>query len=90
MLQALAVGTPLVASTVGGSPEIIEDGETGRLVPAGDAHALALAILELLRDPAGARAMARAGGDMVRARLTVEASMAATTWEYERLLAAGG
>lgn len=85
--QALAVGTPVVASTVGGSPEVIRDGETGRLVPPGDAHALARAILELLRDPAGARAMARAGGEMVRARLSIDASMGATTREYETLLA---
>lgn len=85
--QALAVGTPVVASTVGGSPEIIRDGETGRLVPPGDAHALARAILKMLADPAAARAMARAGGDMVRARLTVDASMRATTREYETLLA---
>ena len=85
--QALAVGTPVVASTVGGSPEIVRDGETGRLVPPGDARALARAILKMLADPAAARAMARAGGDMVRARLTVDASMQATTREYEALLA---
>lgn len=85
--QALAVGTPVVASTVGGSPEVIRDGETGRLVPPGDAHALARAILELLRDPTGARAMARAGGEMVRARWSIDASMGATTREYETLLA---
>jgi len=84
--QALAVGTPVVASTVGGSPEIIKDGETGRLVPPGDPHALARAILELLSDRDRGRAMARAGGDMVRAHFTVDASMRRTTREYETLL----
>lgn len=84
--QALAVGTPVVASTVGGIPEIIRDGETGRLIPPGDPHALARAVLDTLGDPAGARAMARAGGDMVRAHFSTEASMRATTREYEALL----
>jgi len=71
---------------VGGSPEIIKDGETGRLVPPGDPHALARAILELLSDRDRGRAMARAGGDMVRAHFTVDASMRRTTREYETLL----
>src|SRR5205823_2854960 len=52
--QALAVGTPVVATTVGGSPELVADGRTGRLVPPADAPALAEAILSLLRDPARA------------------------------------
>src|SRR5204863_301032 len=54
--QALAVGTPVVATTVGGSPELVRDGETGRLVPPDDARALARAVLEILRDPERARA----------------------------------
>src|SRR5207245_5292317 len=59
--QALAVGTPVVASTIGGSPELIRDGENGRLVHPADPHALAHAILALLRERERARAMARAG-----------------------------
>jgi glycosyltransferase involved in cell wall biosynthesis len=43
--QALAVGTPVVGTTVGGIPELIRDGETGRLVPPGDSQALAHAIV---------------------------------------------
>src|SRR5215468_8701946 len=49
--QALAVGTPVVGTTVGGTPELIRDGETGRLVPPADAPALAKAIVDLLQDP---------------------------------------
>jgi glycosyltransferase involved in cell wall biosynthesis len=86
--QALAVGTPVVATTVGGSPELIADGRTGRLVPPADAPALAEAILSLLRDPAAAAAMAAAGGDLVRARYTLDAAMARTIAVYEELLTA--
>jgi glycosyltransferase involved in cell wall biosynthesis len=86
--QALAVGTPVVASTVGGSPELIRDGENGRLVPPGDSRALADAILALLREPDRARAMARAGQAMVRERYTIDATMARTTAVYRGLLGA--
>jgi glycosyltransferase involved in cell wall biosynthesis len=84
--QAFAVGTPVVATAVGGSPELVRDGETGRLVPPDDAHALARAVLEILRDPARARAMARAGQATVAARLTLDRSMARTAAVYRALL----
>ena len=84
--QALAVGTPVVASTVGGSPELIRDGENGRLVPPADPAALAEAILALLREPERARAMARAGQAMVLARYTIDETMARTTAVYCELL----
>jgi glycosyltransferase involved in cell wall biosynthesis len=86
--QALLVGTPVVASTVGGNPELVRDGETGRLVPPGDAGALARAILELLGDPARARALARAGQALARERGSLDASMARTTAVYRELLGA--
>ena len=86
--QALAVGTPVVATTVGGSPELVRDGETGRLVPPADPHALAAAVLEILGDPARARAMGRAGQAAVAAGLTLDASMTRTTAVYRALLGA--
>ena len=85
--QALAVGTPVVASDVGGSGELIHDGVTGRLVPAGDAAALAAAILDCLRDPTGARAMAGRGQAIVRERHSLDAAMARTVAVYAELLA---
>jgi glycosyltransferase involved in cell wall biosynthesis len=85
--QALAVGTPVIATTVGGSGELVRDGETGRLVPPGDATALAAAILGTLRDPGKARDEARRGQALVRAQHSLDAAMARTTEVYERLLA---
>jgi glycosyltransferase involved in cell wall biosynthesis len=84
--QALAVGTPVVATTVGGSPELVRDGETGRLVPPADPKALASAILELLADPERARAMGRRGQALVRERLSIDAVMTRTAGVYEALL----
>jgi len=85
--QALAVGTPVVATTVGGSGELIRDGATGRLVPPGDAAALAAAILATLADPQASRAMARRGQALVREHHSLDAAMARTTAVYEELLA---
>ena len=86
ILQALAVGTPVVATAIGGSPEVIRHGETGVLVAPNDAAALAAAIVTTFRDPHRARAMARAGQMFVRARLSIDAQMATTTAVYRELL----
>jgi len=51
LLEAGASGTPVVASRAGGIPDIVDDGETGLLVPPRDAHALAEAIIELIATP---------------------------------------
>jgi len=52
VLQAMAAGVPVIATAVDGVPEVISDGETGRLVAPGDHRAVAEAVLELLADPA--------------------------------------
>lgn len=90
LLQALAVGTPVVATAVGGTPEVIRDGETGRLVPPANPPALARAVLECLADPVRARELARTGQALVHAHYTLDASMARTTAVYRELLGIRG
>jgi 2-deoxystreptamine N-acetyl-D-glucosaminyltransferase/2-deoxystreptamine glucosyltransferase len=56
----MAGGTPVVASDVGGIPEIVQHGVSGLLVPPGDAVALREALAELIADPGRRRAMGEA------------------------------
>ncbi|MHB8658207.1 MAG: glycosyltransferase [Solirubrobacteraceae bacterium] len=61
-LECMAAGTPLVATGVGGLPDVIEHGRSGLLVPPGDPHSLAASILALLADPSRRRRYAQAAG----------------------------
>lgn len=72
LLQALAMRRPVVASDVGGIPEVIRPGETGWLVPPGDPEALGTAIVEALADRAGARRMGEQGRRMVETDYSLE------------------
>ena len=63
LLEAMARGLPIVATCVGGNPEVVVDGETGLLVPAGSPAALAHAMASLRRSPDLCRTMGRAGRD---------------------------
>jgi glycosyltransferase involved in cell wall biosynthesis len=66
VIEALATGIPVVATSVGGVPDVLKDQETGVLIPPGDPEGLAQAIIELLRVPEHAEALARAGqGDVL-------------------------
>ncbi|MEZ0240871.1 MAG: glycosyltransferase [Chloroflexota bacterium] len=72
ILEAMALSRPVVASAVGGIPEMIEDGRTGLLVPPHDAPALAAAITRLLTDHALADTIGRAGHDLAYDQFCVE------------------
>jgi glycosyltransferase involved in cell wall biosynthesis len=71
LIEAMAARRPVVATGVGGMPEIVVDGETGLLVSPGDTSALAAAILSLLQDPPRRRAMGEAGRRRVEERFSL-------------------
>jgi glycosyltransferase involved in cell wall biosynthesis len=87
LMECMGVGRPIVATRVGGVPEMIEDGVHGLLVPPQDPEALAGAVAELLRDPERARSM----GEMARERRAREFDVGVTAQRlgslYERLYA---
>ena len=70
-LEAAERGRPVIASAVGGLPEIVDDGRTGVLVPRADASALAAAIVDLARDPARAAALGRAARERALAEFSL-------------------
>jgi glycosyltransferase involved in cell wall biosynthesis len=72
VIEALAAGVPVVGSDYAGIPDLIDDGRTGRLVPAGDAEALAGALREVRDRPARAAGWARRGRDAVRERYSLK------------------
>jgi L-malate glycosyltransferase len=85
LLDAMACAKPIVASRVGGIPEVVVDGKTGILVPPKDSHRLADAIVRMMQDRAAAAAMGNAGYTRVTERFTVERMVEETLAVYERL-----
>lgn len=81
LLESMRNGLPVVATRVGGNPEIIEDGETGILVPPRDPEAFGEAVISLLRDPARREGMGRAGRDRVKS----DFALSSVTRRYESL-----
>ena len=86
LLDAMACGKPVVATSVGGMPEVVVHGETGLLVPPRDHLAMAEAILRLLKDRPLREQMGAAGLARVRAHFTSEVMVRNTVRVYERIL----
>jgi glycosyltransferase involved in cell wall biosynthesis len=81
VLEALAAAVPVVASAVGGTAEVVEDGVNGYLVPAGQPAALARRILDVVRDDTRRRAMGQRGRQHVQEHFT----FAVQSEQYQRL-----
>ena len=85
LLDAMACGKPIVATTAGGMPEVIEDGKTGLLVPPRDHEAMAAALVTLLTDETARRAMGAAGEARVREHFSAERMVQDTLGVYRRV-----
>jgi glycosyltransferase involved in cell wall biosynthesis len=90
LIEAMATGCPVVSTRVGGVPDLIGDGETGRLVPPGDREALAAALLELFREPEHTARMAELAQRQVLERHQAPRLVADVDRLYRQLLTAAG
>ena len=85
LLDAMACAKPIVATTAGGMPEVVRDGETGLLVPPRDHEAMAAAIVKLLSDEPMRRAMGAAGEARVQEHFSAERMVQDTLAVYRRV-----
>lgn len=86
-LQAMASGIPVVTTSVGGMPEMVQHEITGLVVPPGDSKTLAQAIEELLSNPGRRSMMGRLGQDIVRESFSVEKMVDSNLALYQKVLA---
>ena len=86
LLEGLALGVPAVATAVGGSPEILDDGRFGMLVPPDDPGAIARGIEELLGNQTLRGKYHQHGPERVRTTFTLERQVAAVRALYDRIL----
>jgi glycosyltransferase involved in cell wall biosynthesis len=89
IIEAGAMGKPVVASRLGGPLELVAEGETGLLVPREDPQALAEALIEVLRDPERAAALGEAGYQQAREHFNADKNAQATFALYDQLLGPG-
>jgi len=86
LLEAMAAGRPIVATDVGGNPELIRDCENGLLVPAADPEALARAIARLIADPSFAAELAATARKRAQEDFSIEAMVQRHEELYEQAL----
>jgi glycosyltransferase involved in cell wall biosynthesis len=89
VMEAMAAGLPVVSTAVGGVPELVREGETGLLVPSGDAAALARALQALVDDPARREAMGKAARQHAITHFDIRHTVRQYETLYERLLQRG-
>lgn len=82
LLEALAMGIPTICTAVGGIPAVIQDAETGRLVPPNDPEIMAKVIKELLLDANQCQKLSQAGKLLIAEKYSVESMCR----KYEQLL----
>lgn len=87
MVEALACGVPVVATATEGAREVVADGDNGLLVPVGDVHALAEAIVSLLRDEPRRRAFGERASGAMRERFDIARTIEATERVYAEAVA---
>ena len=90
LLEAMALAKPVIATSVGGIPEVVRDGETGWLVPPRQPAALAEAVLQVLRDPDGAARIATRGRDFVASRFAASHIASRMAEVYREVVSAAG
>jgi N-acetyl-alpha-D-glucosaminyl L-malate synthase BshA len=85
-LEAMACGAPVVTSTAGGLPEVVEDGVTGHLLAIGDIDGMAAAGVRVLTDPAHSKALSAAGRAVAVERFSIDTIVPKYEALYERVL----
>jgi glycosyltransferase involved in cell wall biosynthesis len=86
ILEAMATGLPIIATRVGGNPELVEEGRTALLVPADDPQAMAAAIAVYADDAAKRAQHGAAGRVAAEARFSLDAMVGAYMRVYDRVL----